>query len=123
MDLRWVEVAHGEDLDQEVFPEGQARVDPLDNRVGARVLEGGAPVLDGLSEHGHDKVAVEDVLSRIDVLQGDVSVVLAVEPVAVLLDLDVGRAGRDPHHRVVTILRTVEQPSRLKLAGGFGARF
>ena len=113
MDLRWVEVAHGEDLDQEVFPEGQARVDPLDDRVGARVLEGGAPVLDGLSEHGHDKVAVQDVLSRIDVLQGDVGVVLAVEPVAVLLDLDVGRAGGDPDHRVVPVLGPIEKPAAL----------
>ena len=114
MDLRRVEVADGEDLDQEVFPEGQAGVDPLDDRVGARVLESGATVLDGLAEHGHDKVAVEDVLPGVDVLQGDVGVVLAVEPVAVLLDLDVGRPGGDPHHRVVTVLGSVEQPPRLK---------
>ena len=71
-------------LHQQVLPQRLAAVDPLHDAVAARVLQGDARVLDGLAEHGHHEVAVEDVLARVHVAEGDVGVVVGVGAVAVL---------------------------------------
>ena len=102
-----VQVAHGEDLNDHVPLERLGRVEPFDDGVRSRVLDGGAAKLDRLGEHAHDEVAVEEVLARLRIEESQVVVVSIGALVASLADIQGRRSSRNSSHVIVAVLRRV----------------
>ena len=104
----WIPNSLGNHLDDDVFLEGLGGIESFHDSIRSGILDGGPTELDGLLEHTDDEVAVEEVLARLGIHQGQVVVVVVAALVARLADVQTGASGRNSGHVVVAVLRLVE---------------